>query len=161
MPSFDIVSEIDMQEADNAINQAKKEILSRYDLKGTKAAIEWKDEVLTMVADDDMKLKAVKDILQSKMHKRGIDILSLKFEPVVHAGGMIQRQKVTILQGIEKEKAKEICQSIRDSKLKVQAQIDDKKIKVSSKSRDELQDTMAHLRAGSFKVPLQFVNMRE
>ncbi len=160
MASFDIVSEIDLQEVDNAINQAKKELLSRYDLKGTKCEIEWDKKNLTLVGDDEYRINAVKDILQAKLHKRGVDFTSLKFDKIVPATGMTVRQKVDIQQGIEKEKAKEIVKSIKDSKLKVQAQIMDEVVRVTSKSIDELQSTMAHCRSQSFGIPIQFKNLR-
>lgn len=160
MPSFDIVSELDLQEVDNAVNQARKEIESRYDFKGSQSEIEWDKKELTLIGDDDYKMQAMKDILQTKMHRRGIDIRSLNFAKAEPAGGKLFRQKVSLVQGIDKEKAKEIVKVIKDSKLKVQPQIADDKIKVSSKSIDELQETMTLLRASKFEIPLQFNNMR-
>jgi cyclic-di-GMP-binding protein len=160
MPSFDIVSEVNMQEVENAINQARKEIGSRYDFKGSNTEIQWDKEVITIQAEDDYKIGAMKEILQGKMHKRGIDIGTLKFEKVEQAGGRTLKQKVLIQQGIETEKAKEILKSIKDAKLKVQAQIQDEKVRVTSKSIDELQETMALLRSKTFGLPLQFNNMR-
>lgn len=160
MPSFDIVSEVNMQEVENAINQARKEILSRYDFKGATAEIQWDKEVITIQAEDDYKIGAMKEILQGKMHKRGIDIGTLKFEKVEQAGGRTLKQKVLIQQGIETEKAKEILKSIKDAKLKVQAQIQDEKVRVTSKSIDELQETIALLKSKTFGLPLQFNNMR-
>lgn len=105
-------------------------------------------------------MNAMKDILQTKLHRRGIDIKAFKFEKIEPAGGQMQRQVVTVVQGIEREIAKEICNSIKNTKLKVQAQIMDDKIRVTSKSIDELQSTMAHLKGGGFAIPLQFDNMR-
>ncbi len=160
MPSFDIVSEVNWQEVDNAVNQAQKEVLGRYDFKGSKSEMEWDKKVITLLGDDEYKMNAMKDILQSKMHRRGIDINSLKFSDPEPAGGRMIRQKVEILQGIDKETSKEITQFIKDSKLKVQAQIMDDKVRVTSKSIDELQSTMTAIRAHHFKVPLQFNNMR-
>jgi uncharacterized protein YajQ (UPF0234 family) len=152
MPTFDIVSEINEQEIDNAVNQAVKELANRYDLKGSNSEIIWEKEVIT--------INAVRDILQTKLHKRGIDIGSVKFEKPEPIGGMMIKQVGKIIQGIDKEKAKEIVKSIKESKLKVQASINDETVRVQSKSIDELQATMAHCRAQSFGIPLQFNNMR-
>lgn len=160
MPSFDIVSELDMQEVDNAVNQAIKEIQGRYDFRGSKSELKWDKKDITLMADDDYKLGAMKDILQSKVHRRGLDIKVLKFDKEEPAGGQMIRQKVNLVQGIEKEIAKEIVALIKESKLKVQAQIMDDKVRVTSKSIDELQATMAFVRGNTFAVPLQFNNMR-
>lgn len=160
MPSFDIVSEINMQEADNAVNQARKEIEGRFDFKGSKCEIEWDKKTLTLIADDDHRLEAIVSILQSKMHRRGIDIKALKFEDPESASGNMLRQKVSLSQGIDKEIAKDIIKVIKDSKLKVQASINDDKLRVTSKSIDELQSTMSLVRSSDFPLPLQFNNMR-
>jgi len=160
MPSFDIVSEVNLQEVDNGVNQAIKEIQGRYDFKGSKSEILWDKKEITIVGDDDYKMNAMKDILQTKLHRRGIDIKALKFLDPEAAGGQMQRQKVSIQQGIDKEIAKEIVKFIKDSKLKVQAQIMDDKVRVTSKSIDELQATMASVKGGQFALPLQFNNMR-
>lgn len=160
MPSFDVVSEIDMQEVDNAINQARKEVEGRYDFKGSKAEIQWDKKEINIVAEDDYKVDAIKNILQTKLLRRGIDIKSLNFDKVIEAGGRMLKQKITLVQGIEKEKAKNIVQLIKDSKLKVQPQIVDEKVRVTSKSIDELQATMSMLRNSNFEIPLQFNNMR-
>jgi len=160
MPSFDIVSEVNWQEVDNGVVQAQKEIIGRYDFKGSKSEIQWDKKLITLLGDDEYKMNAMKDILQTKLHRRGIDIKALKFADPEPAGGQMSRQKVEILQGLEKETAKEIIKFIKDSKAKVQAQIMDDKIRVTSKSIDELQTTMAVLRGHSFGVPLQFNNMR-
>jgi cyclic-di-GMP-binding protein len=160
VPSFDIVSEINMQEVDNAINQAKKELANRYDLRGGNCEILIEKEVVTLKANDEMKINAVRDILQSKLHKRGVEISSLKFEKPEPIGGMMLKQVGKLIQGIDKEKAKEIVKSIKDSKLKVQAQIMDEQVRVTSKSIDELQSTISHCRGQKFGLPLQFTNMR-
>ena len=160
MPSFDVVSELNMQEADNAINQAKKEIDGRYDFKGSNAELSWDKKEVIVLAEDDYKIETMVDILQNKMGKRGIDLRALKLSKVEPAGGKLLRQKVTFSQGLETEKAKEIVKFIKDSKLKVQAQIMDDKVRVTSKSIDELQSTMQTLRGQNFEVPLQFNNMR-
>jgi cyclic-di-GMP-binding protein len=160
MPSFDVVSEIDLQEVDNAVNQARKEVEGRYDFKGSKAEIQWDKKEIILLAEDDYKVEAMKGILQTKLHRRGIDIKSLKIEDPIPAGGRTLKQKINLVQGIEKEKAKTLVQLIKDSKLKVQAQIVDEKLRVTSKSIDELQSTMALLRNSNFEIPLQFNNMR-
>ncbi|HVK62416.1 MAG TPA: YajQ family cyclic di-GMP-binding protein [Bdellovibrionales bacterium] len=160
MPSFDIVSEIDEQEIDNAVNQAKKELQNRYDLRGTSSEIIWEKDTITLKSNDEMKINAVRDILQTKLHKRGVEISSVKFEKPEPIGGMMLKQVGKIIQGIDKENAKEIIKSIKESKLKVQASIMDEQIRVTSKSIDELQETMTLCRGGKFKLPLQFINMR-
>jgi len=160
MPSFDIVSEIDIQEADNAVNQARKEIEGRFDFKGTQSEIKWDRKEMTIMGDDEYRMEAMKSILQSRFHKRGIDMKVLKFEKVEPAGGKMMRQKILLVQGIEKDVAKTIISSLKDSKLKVQAQIADNKVRVTSKSIDELQAAMGLIKKGAFSVPLQFNNMR-
>lgn len=160
MPSFDIVSEIDIQEVDNAINQARKEIEARYDFKGSKAEVLWDKKEVTLTAEDDYKVGAMASILQTKLHRRGIDIKAIKFEKIEEAGGRMLRQKVTLVQGIDREVAKDIIKLIKDSKLKVQPQVADDKLKVSSKSIDELQECISLVRGGNFPLPLQFNNMR-
>lgn len=160
MPSFDIVSQVDMQEVDNAVNQAIKEIEQRYDFRGSKCEIKWDKKEIIILGDDDYKMGAMKDILQTKMHRRNIEIKSLDFAKIEPAGGNMQRQLVKIKQGIEKEVAKDITKAIKDSKLKVQPQIMDDKVRVTSKSIDELQATMAFVKGQGFSVPLQFENMR-
>ena len=160
MPSFDIVSQLNMAEVDNAINQAKKELLNRYDLRGGNCEILWEKETITLQANDDMKITAIRDILQTKLHRRGVDITSVKFEEVQPMGGMMKKQVGQLIHGIEREKAKEIVKSIKDSKTKVQAKIVDDTIRVTSKSIDELQTTIQHCKGQRFGLPLQFINMR-
>lgn len=161
MPSFDIVSELDVQEVDNAVNQARKELENRYDFKGSKWEIQWDRKTITIMAEGEYKLNAVKDILQSKLHKRGIDIRALKFEKAEAATGMMWRQPVSMVQGIEKEAAKKLVKEIKDSGLKVQAAINDDLVRVSSKSIDTLQECMALMKKSTVAgIPLQFNNMR-
>lgn len=160
MPSFDIVSQLNMQEVDNAVNQAIKEIDGRYDFKGSNAELKWDKKEITILAEDDYKVDTMVSILQTKMGKRGIDIKALKLSEKEPAGGKTLRMKVTLQQGIDKEAAKEIVKYIKDSKLKVQPQIMDDKVRVTSKSIDELQSTMQYIKGGTFPVPLQFENMR-
>jgi cyclic-di-GMP-binding protein len=160
MPSFDIVSELNTQEVDNAINQAKKEIEGRYDFKGSNAELNWDKKEVVLLAEDDYKIQTMVSILQTKLGKRGVDLRTMVMSKVEPAGGKFLRQKITFSQGIEKEPAKEIIKFIKDAKLKVQAQIMDDKVRVTSKSIDELQSTMQAVRSHNFEVPLQFNNMR-
>lgn len=160
MASFDIVSEVNMQEADNAINQARKEIEGRYDFKGSHAELAWDKKEITLTAEDDYKMETMASILQTKMHRRGVDIKALKLDKIEPAGGKMLRQKITFVQGLEKEIAKDIVKLIKDSKLKVQPQIMDDKVRVTAKSIDELQECIALVKSGGLSVPLQFNNMR-
>lgn len=160
MASFDIVSKINLQEVENGINQARKEIENRFDFRGSNAEILWDKKLITFRAPDDYKIGALKDIIQTKLHRRGIDISSLNFSKVEQVGGMTLKQEITLKQGIDRDTAKKISGSIRDSKLKVQTQINDDKITVSSKSIDTLQECIAFVRSQNFGQPLQFENMR-
>jgi uncharacterized protein YajQ (UPF0234 family) len=161
MPSFDIVSKVDMQEVDNAVNQAIKEIGQRYDFKGSKSQITPEKDSVKILADDDYKLKAVVDVLQSKFIKRNISIKALQYGKVEPASGGLVRQIITVQQGISKEKAKDIIAVIKESKLKVQAQIQDDQVRVIGKNRDDLQDAIQLLKGKDMGVEMQFVNFRE
>lgn len=160
--SFDIVSEVDLQEMDNAVNQANKELSQRYDFKDSKASIAYdrKEKKVTLVADDDFKLRALTDILATRMAKRGISLKALKFNPPERAFEGYLRQVVEICMGIDKEKAKELVNIIKNIGLKVQTQIEGEKIKVSSAKKDELQAVIAHIKALNFSIPLSFCNYR-
>ena len=160
MPSFDIVSEVDIQEIDNAVNQARKQIQTRYDFKGSKSEIQWDRKTLTVIADDDYKLGAIKDILQGKIHHRGLDMRVLKFEDPIKATGNTWRQPISIIEGLDKENAKKVVKIIKDSKLKVQPAIQDNKVRVSSKQIDFLQECMDLIKSSKIDVPVQFINMR-
>ncbi len=162
MFSFDIVSEVDLQEMDNAVNQAAKELSQRYDFKDSKASIAFdrKEKILTLIADDDFKMRALTDILATRMAKRGIFLKSLKFNPPEKAFEGYLRQKVEICMGIDKEKAKELTGIIKNIGLKVQTQIEGEKIKVSSAKKDELQAVIVHLKGLNFSLPLSFCNYR-
>jgi uncharacterized protein YajQ (UPF0234 family) len=160
VPSFDIVSELDLQEADNAVNQTRKEVGGRYDFKGSKADVEWDHKEITLVAEDEYKIEAMKGILQTKLHRRGLDIKGFEFGKIEEAGGRLLKQKIIPQQGITKELAKEIIQLLKETKLKVQSQIVDEKVRVTSKSIDDLQSAMQLIKSKSFKLPLQFNNMR-
>ena len=160
--SFDIVSKVDMQEVDNALNQARKEIIQRYDFKGTKSSIELKqkEHEIVVISDDEFKLKSVIDIVQSKFVKRGVPLKALSYSSVEPAAGGLVRQVIKLQQGIEKENAKTIVKMIKDTKLKVQAQIMDDQVRVSGKSKDDLQSVMTVLRQADLPFAVQFVNYR-
>jgi len=161
MPTFDIVSKVDMQEVDNAVNQAIKEIGQRYDFKGSKSEITMEKDVVKVLADDDYKLKAVVDVLQSKFIKRGLSLKALQYGKAEPASGGLMRQIITVQQGISKEKGKEIVAVIKESKMKVQGQIQDDQVRVSGKNRDDLQETIQLLKEKDLGVEMQFVNFRE
>ena len=158
--SFDIACKIDMQEVANAINQARREIETRYDLKGGRHEIAQEKMDLIITSTDDMKLKAVLDILQSKLHRRGVDLKALTVhDPEAAAGGAV-RQKITLQDGVPMEKAKEIVRLIKDSKIRVQASIQEKQVRVSGKNRDDLQAVIALVKAKELGIALQFTNYR-
>jgi len=160
--SFDIVSEVDLQEVDNAVNQAGKELAQRYDFKDSKASIAFdrKEKKLTLIADNDFKMRALTDILATRLAKRGVSLKSLKFNDPEKAFEGYLRQAVDICMGIDKEKAKELTGIIKGLGLKVQAQIEGEKIKVSSAKKDDLQAVIAHLKGLEFSIPLNFNNYR-
>ncbi len=159
--SFDVVSKLDLQEVENAYNQANKEIQTRFDFKGSVSRIEWdKKEKLTLHSDDEYKLKALTDVLQGKLIKRGVSLKALDYKPVQQALGATVRQEVIVKQGIESDKAKDIVRAVKDAKLKAHASIQGDQLRVTSKSKDELQNVMALLRGQDFGLPLQFTNYR-
>ena len=160
MPSFDIVSKVDMQEVDNAINQAKKEIAQRYDFKGTKSEIDMKEDAIIVLADDDYKLTAITDIIQSKMLKRSISLKSLDYGKEEPASMGMIRQTITIKQGIATEKAKEINKIIKETKMKVQSQIQGDQVRITAKKIDDLQAVIQLLKGKDLDLDLQFINMR-
>jgi uncharacterized protein YajQ (UPF0234 family) len=163
MPSFDVVSDLDMMEVENAINQAQKEIATRFDFRGGKSEITLEKEAkkVKLLADDDLKMRAMHQIIEMKMAKRGIDLRCMKYDKEEAASGNMIRQNLELKSGIDKENAKEITKAIKDSKLKVTAQIQDEQVRVTAKSIDELQATIQMLkRTESIKIPLQFINMR-
>ena len=160
--SFDVVSRVDLQEISNAVQQASKEIATRFDFRGSASRIEWneKDLALVLTSDDAHKLKSVVDILETRLVKRGIAVKALDFGPVEDAAGGTVRQKVQVQQGIPSEKAKNIVKAIKDRKLKVQASIQADQVRVAGRNKDELQEAIALLKAGDFGLPLQFTNYR-
>jgi cyclic-di-GMP-binding protein len=160
--TFDIVSKIEIPEVSNAIQQAVKEILQRYDLKDSKSSIELneKDNKIALASQDEFKLKAVVEILEGKLVKRKVPLKGLSFGTVTPAAGSTVRQEITLQQGIPIEKAREIVKAIKDSKKKVQASIQGDLVRVSGKDRDTLQEVMSLLRGSDFGIDMQFTNYR-
>ncbi len=160
MPSFDIVSEIDQHEVSNAVDQASREVSQRYDFKGTNAKFELKDAVITMSAPADFQLKQMLEILKLKLAKRGVDVACMKIDEPVTTG-QTARQLITLRQGVDTELGKKIQRLVKDSKLKVQAALQDKQVRVTGKSRDDLQAAIALVRKSEFDQPLQYINFRD
>jgi cyclic-di-GMP-binding protein len=160
--SFDIVSEVDLQEVDNAVNQAKKELAQRYDFKDSKSSLEYDRDkkIITIIADDDFKLRSLREILATRLAKRGISLKSLKFKDPEKAFEGTFRQIAELSIGIDKEKAKELIGIIKGLGVKVQTQIEGDKLRVSSPKKDDLQSVIAHLKTLDFPVPLGFCNYR-
>jgi uncharacterized protein YajQ (UPF0234 family) len=160
--SFDIVSEVNLQEVDNAINQARKEIGQRYDFKGSKSSIELnqKEKTLTLISDDDFKLKSVIDILQNKLIKRGVPIKALDYGTVEPAANTTVRQIIKLRVGIDKDNARLLVKMIKETKLRVQAQIMEDQVRVSGKNKDDLQAIIKLVREAELKFAVQFANYR-
>ncbi|MCL5981941.1 MAG: YajQ family cyclic di-GMP-binding protein [Firmicutes bacterium] len=158
--SFDVVSRVDMQEVDNALNQTNKEIKQRFDFKNSKAAVSLEEESLKIIAEDDFRLKSVIDVLQTKLVRRQVPIRNLDYGKIEEASGGMVRQIVGLKQGIEVDTARQIVKDIKGLKLKVQAQIMDDQIRVSGKSRDDLQLVIEFLKKQDYKLELQFTNYR-
>lgn len=159
--TFDIVSQIDHAEVVNAVNQAMKEVQTRFDFKGSKSNLELEDqEAILMASDDEYKLKSLNDILQSKFVKRGVPLKGLTYGKIEPALGGTVRQRITLQQGIPQEKAKEIVKFIKETKLKVQASIQGDMVRVAGKDRDVLQEVISALRAHDFDIDMQFTNYR-
>lgn len=162
MPSFDVVSKIDMQEMDNAINQTMKEIGQRYDFRGSKAAVELEKDSIKLTAEDDFKANALLDTLRQKMAKRGIDLKVLDVGTFESAAGSSVRCQIKLKQGIAGDDAKTITKLIKEMPIKVQTQIQDEQVRVTGKKRDDLQEVMAALRAApTVTLPLQFTNFKD
>lgn len=160
MFSFDVVSNIDMSEIKNAVNMATKEVLTRFDLKGSSAEIKMENDEIILIADDEFKLKSVKEILEQKLIKRGISLKSLIYAPIEKAFSGNVRQKVTLQQGIPSEKAKEMVKAIKRSGIKVQVAIQSDQLRVSGKAKDDLQETIKLLKEEFKDINLQFTNYR-
>jgi uncharacterized protein YajQ (UPF0234 family) len=158
--SFDVVSRVDRQELDNALNQARKEIENRFDFKHSKTSIDSDGKKITLVSDDELKMRNVVDILQSKAVRRGIDIKAFEFGELEPAASSTVRQVITLRSGIPKEQSRELLAHIKALRLKVTALYQDEQIRVSAKNKDDLQKVIASLRSMEFELPLQFVNYR-
>ena len=163
LPSFDVTTGVDLQEVDNAVNQAQKEIAQRYDFKGSKAAIDFRrgDGVLALTADDDFRMRALFDVLQAKLIKRGVPVKNLDVGEIKPAGGDTVRRDVKLKMALDGDTAKKVAAAIKDAKLrKVQAAIQGEQVRVSAPSKDDLQSAIALLRAADFGVELKFGNYR-
>lgn len=159
--SFDIVSQVNDQELKNAIDQAQRELANRYDFKGTKCSIELNDKTLTIVADDENKRKQLIDLIQSKLIKRSIELNALIYEKAEDASGGTLRQNINFVDGLDSEQCKKVNAHIKNMKLKVKSQTNDRAVRVSGKSKDDLQKVMSELKGSSVvDVPLQFTNYR-
>ena len=161
MPSFDIISKTDMTSVDNALQGVAKEMQVRYDFKGSKSEISKNDDVITILADDELKRRQVEELLITHLTRKGVDTKALEFGKLEQAGGNMLRQAVQVKQGIQREVAQKIVKAIKSSKLKTQAAIQGNEIRVTSKKRDELQATMAMIKALNLNLPLQFENFRD
>ena len=160
MPSFDVVSEIDMHEVTNAVDQANREVGTRFDFKGTNAKLELKDNEVTLIAEAEFQLNQILDILQTKLNRRGVDIACLKINDP-EMSGKIARQIVVLRQGLEQDLAKKIIKQIKESKIKVQSAIQGDKIRVTGKKRDDLQEVITLLKGSKLDMPLQYDNFRD
>ncbi len=158
--SFDIVSKVDLMELKNAINQSEKELANRYDFKGSKAEILMEKDEVSLVADDDFRMQQLQDIIFSKLLKRGIDARQFEWTPNEPGAGLSVRCKLTLKQGIAQDKAKALVKQIKDKGLKVQAQIQGDEVRVSSKSKDDLQKTIVFVKGLDLGYPVDFINMR-
>ena len=160
MPSFDVISEVDNHELTNAVDQASRELTTRFDFKGVDASFSLEDEVISMSAPSDFQLQQMTDILRARLSARGIDVRCLEFGEVeTNLAGA--RQKISVKQGIERELAKKIQTALKESKIKVDSQINGDKLRVNGKKRDDLQAAIALLRGEEFELPLQFENFRD
>lgn len=160
MPSFDVVSEINRHELGNALDQANREVATRFDFKGSNARVEQKELALTLVAPSEFQVQQLLDILKAKLARRGIDLAALKVEDVVVSGSEA-RQAVLVREGLDSDLARKIVRLIKDSGLKVQAQIQEKQVRVTGKKRDDLQAVIVMLRAAKLELPLQYTNFRD
>jgi len=161
MPSFDIVSEVNQVEVHNALDQANKELGTRFDFKGSDARVEQAEKTLTLFADDDFKLSQVNDILTGKLAKRGVDVRSLKYGSIEKISGNKVKQTVTVQVGVEQDLAKKLVKLLKDAKLKVQASIQGDAVRVSGAKKDDLQSAIALVRKSITDYPLQFGNFRD
>ena len=161
MPSFDIVSKTDLAEVDNALDGVRREISTRFDFKGSQCSLERKEAAITLLADDEMKLRQVQELVRGYFARRKLDPASLDWQTEEQASGNTVRQKVVVKQGIDRETAKDVVKAIKDSKLKVQAAIQGDELRVTGKKRDDLQAAIALLRGLKLDRPVQYVNFRD
>lgn len=162
MPSFDIVCEVDLQEVDNAVNQASREIGNRFDFRGSKSQISFEKDKkkIKIIADDELKLRAIQQMVETKFAKRGLDCRSIVYAAEVEGSGNIIRQEADLKIGLSKEEAKKITKEIKEMKIKVQPQIRDDLVRVTAKKIDDLQAVISHLKASDLGLPLDYINMR-
>ncbi len=161
MPSFDIVSKTELAEVDNALDGVRREMNTRFDFKGTKSTITREQQAITILADDQMKLRQIQELVKAYFVRRKIDPAALEFKDEERASGDMVRQIVVVKEGIDRELAKTIVKGLKDSKLKVQTSIQGDELRVTGKKRDDLQDAIAHVRSLKIEQPLQFVNFRD
>jgi cyclic-di-GMP-binding protein len=162
MPSFDVVSQLNLQEVDNALNQARKEVAQRYDFKDTRTVIDWdKKETISVESADEFKVKAVDDVLREKLARRQVPLKAVDFGGIEPGPGGRAKQEIKLKQGIDADRARDLVKVVKDAKLKVQAQIMGDQVRVSGKKRDDLQAAIQAIRARDLDLPLQFVNFRE
>lgn len=161
MPSFDIVSEVDFSEVDNAMQNLTREIAVRYDFKGSKSTVEHKDGVITVFADDDLKLKQMHEILRSNLNKRGIEPGQLDYQKVEPAAGQSVRQKIVVKEGISQDIGKQIVKEIKSAKMKIQVAIQGDTLRVTGKKRDDLQQAITFVKGLGLELPLQYKNFRD
>lgn len=161
MPSFDVVSEIDKPELNNAVHQANKELSTRFDFKGTDARVEVADQALTVFADNDFQVKQAVDVLCTKLAKRGLDLACLSYQEIEEIGGGKARQIIKLQEGIDSELGRKLVKQIKDKKLKVQTQIQGDQLRVTGKKRDDLQSVISFLKESEAGIPLQFTNFRD
>jgi uncharacterized protein YajQ (UPF0234 family) len=160
MPSFDVVSEVDLQEIANAVDQTNREVSTRYDFKGTDSRVEHKDATITLISESEFQIKQILDILQKKIAKRGIDVTALTEGNIVSSGKKASLA-ITVRQGIDQDTARKIIRKIKETKLKVQASIQGDRVRVNGKKRDDLQQIISELGAAGLDLPLQYINFRD
>lgn len=161
MPSFDVVSEVDKPELSNALDQANREITTRYDFKGSGARVDYQDGIITLFADNEFQVQQAAEILHLKMAKRGIDLACLQPNDIEEVGGGKARQIIDVQEGISQDISRQMIKEIKTSKIKVQTSIQGKQLRISGKKRDELQQTIALLKGSNYELPLQFNNFRD
>jgi len=161
MPSFDIVSKTDVQEVDNAVNQVKKEITTRFDFKGSDSSIKWSEPVISLVSDSENRLDTIVEILRGKFSRRKLDIRCLDYGQTEDASGGNKRQEITVKQGLDMELAKNIVKHIKQAKMKVQGSIQGDSVRISGKKRDDLQAAISSVREMDVELPMQFINFRD